>query len=122
MPDTLRKIGPNSSPFTLAKLDGRTKAAQLMRRTRAELIGHCGGNPDVIQSRLIDRACILTVRVAQLDAAILSGADMTTHAANYALAWNNSLRRTLVALGIKPRPGEGSRAPPSLEELFGDVA
>lgn len=93
-----------------------------MKRVRAELTAAVGGNPDIIRQRLIDRACILSLRVAQLDAKIIAGGEMTTHDANYALAWNNALRRCLAQLGIKPRPGEGSRPPPSLDELFGDVA
>jgi hypothetical protein len=36
-------IGPYSRPHRLAKIDGRTKIAKLMRETRAALIAHVGG-------------------------------------------------------------------------------
>jgi hypothetical protein len=118
----MTQIGPYCRPDTFVRLDGRTKEARLMRRVRAELTEFVGGNPDVIQQRLIDRAVILTLRCAQLDAQIIAGVELGQHASNFALAWNNALRRTLAQLGIKPKSGEGSRAPPSLDELFGDVA
>jgi hypothetical protein len=97
-----RSIGSNSRPVALAKLDGRTKEAALMRRVRADLIAHVGGLPTVTQRLLIERAVVLSLRVAQIDAKILAGESLTLHDSNFALAWNNALRRTLVALGIEP--------------------
>ena len=95
-------IGPYSRPKTLWKLDGRRKEAALMRRVRAELTAHCGGNPSAVQRALIERAAILSLRVEQLDAKIVAGEALTIHDSNYALAWNNALRRTLAALGAEP--------------------
>lgn len=95
-------IGPYSRPVALAKLDGRTREAALMRRVRAELTAHCGGNPNAVQRALIERAAILSLRVAQLDAKIVAGEALTLHDSNFALAWNNALRRTLAALGLEP--------------------
>ena len=96
------KIGPYSRPFALAKLDGRTKEAALMRRVRAELTTHCG-RPSATQRVLIERAVILSLRVAQIDAKILAVEPLTLHDSNFALAWNNA-RRTLVALGQPAAP------------------
>jgi hypothetical protein len=42
-------IGPYCRPLALAKLDGRTKEAALMRRVRAELTAHVGGTPSFPQ-------------------------------------------------------------------------
>jgi hypothetical protein len=100
------EIGPYSGPLTLAKLDGRTREAALMRRVRAELTAHCGGNPNAVQRALIERAAILSLRVAQLDAKIVAGEALTLHDSNFALAWNNALRRTLAALGLEPARAE----------------
>src|SRR5262249_49763616 len=86
----------------LAKLDGRTREAALMRRVRAELTAHVGGEPTVTQRLLIERAAILSLRVAQLDARILTGELLTQHDNQHGLAWNNALRRTVVALGLYP--------------------
>ena len=73
-----------------------------MRRVRAELTAHCAGKPSAVQRALIERAVILSLRVEQLDAKIVAGEALTIHNSNYALAWNNALRRTLAALEVKP--------------------
>src|ERR1700674_1928317 len=80
----------------LIKLDRRTKEATLMRRVREELTAHCGGYPSATQRALIERAAILSLRVEQIDAKILAGEALTLHDSNFALAWNNALRPTLV--------------------------
>jgi hypothetical protein len=36
-------MGPYSRPHRLAKLDGRTREAALLRKTRARLTEHVGG-------------------------------------------------------------------------------
>ena len=99
---TTRPIGPYCRPVTLAQLDGRTREAALMRRVRTELVAHVGGNPTFPQRLLIERAVILSLRCAQIDAKILEGQPLTLHDSNFALAWNNALRRTLVELGAEP--------------------
>jgi hypothetical protein len=112
----VRQIGPSSRPHVLAKLDGRTREAALMRRVREELTLHVGGHPNAIQRALIERAVILSLRVAQIDAKIIAGEELSLHASNHAIAFNNSLRRTLVELGVEP-----AEAPqPTLADLFPD--
>jgi hypothetical protein len=96
-----RHIGPYSRPHILAKLDGRTKEATLMRRTRAQLIEHVGGSPSAVELALIDRAVALTLRVAQLDAEIARGEAQSSHDHRHYLAWSNSLTRTLAKLDAK---------------------
>jgi hypothetical protein len=103
MTGKVRKLGINCRPHTLWKLDGRTKEAALMRRVRQELTAHCG-HPNTIQRALIERAVILSLRVAQIDYKILAGEELTLHDSNFALAWNNALRRTLTALGVQEQP------------------
>jgi hypothetical protein len=98
----VREVGAYSRPNALAKLDGRTKEAMLMRRIRTELIAHVGGKPNAVERALIERAVILSLRVAQIDAKIVAGEMLTTHDNAHALAWNNALRRTFVELGLKP--------------------
>jgi hypothetical protein len=112
-----RAIGAYCRPPTLAKLDGRTREAALMRRVRADLIQHVGGSPNAVQRALIERAAVLGLRVAQLDAKIMAGEALTLHDSNFALAWNNALRRTLVALGLTPAAGK----PPTLADLTREV-
>jgi hypothetical protein len=110
----MRQVGAYSRAGTLWKLDGRTKEAMLMRRVRAELTDHVGGNPTVTQKLLIERAAILSLKVAQIDLRILAGEVMTQHDNQHALAWINALRRTCVALGIEPAADK----PLTLSDLF----
>ena len=56
-------VGPYSKPATLAKLDGRTREARLMRDTRAALTRHVGGSPSATQRMLVERAATLSLHV-----------------------------------------------------------
>jgi hypothetical protein len=112
------RIGPHSRRHNLAKVDGRTKEANLMRSVRDELTLHVGGKPSAVQRALIERAVWLSLRLAQLDRKIASGRDFTQIDSNTHLAWNNSLTRTLARLGIEPQ-ANGSRQ--SLDEIIAEL-
>jgi hypothetical protein len=107
----------HSRPLTLAKLDGRTKEAALIRKVKAELTAHCGGNPTFPQKMMIDRAAILALRIAQIEAKIVAGESLTLHDSNFAIAWFNAYRRTLTAIGLEPASVDKT---PSLADLFPD--
>ena len=113
MAQRTRSIGAYSRPHRLAKLDGRTREACLIRDTRKRLIEHVGGSPSAVQLALIDRAAMLTLRVAQLDAKLDAG-SLTDHDHRHYLAWSNSLTRTLAQLGLK---GAEPRGPSLAEHL-----
>jgi hypothetical protein len=102
MAEKTRPIGPYCRPVTLAKLDGRTREAALMRRVRAELLAHVGSNPSFPQRVLIERAAVLALRIAQIEAKMIAGEMMTLHDNNHAIAWHNAYRRTLAAIGLQP--------------------
>jgi hypothetical protein len=117
-PKLSHPIGAYSRPFTLAKLDKRTREAWLMRRVRDELTRHVGGEPSVVQRMLIERAAVLTLRLAKLDEKIVNepGA-LTLHDCNFVIAWQNALTRCLVALGVEP-----AAAPvPTLNDILADI-
>ena len=105
------QLGPYSHPATLAKLDGRTREARLMRGTRAALIAHVGGRPSVVQQTLIERACQLQIRIAMMDRAFADGGGQTEHDSRTYLAWSNSLTRTLRELGIAAAPAPKDSRP-----------
>jgi hypothetical protein len=94
-------ISPHYTANTLAKLDGRTREARLMRETRAALVAHVGGTPSATQAVLIDRCVQLTLRVAAMDRKFAESGSMTQHDSNFYLAWSNSLSRALRDLGMK---------------------
>jgi hypothetical protein len=73
-----------------------------MAWVRADLTAHVGGNPSYTQKLLIDRAAVLSLRLAKLDAKIVADDGLTLHDNNHAIAWSNALTRVLVALGVQP--------------------
>src|SRR6185437_12063736 len=102
MSEKARRVHLYSRPNILAKLDGRTREAQLMRKVRADLTAHVGGKPNIAQRLLIERAAVLALRVAQIDERIIAGEVLTAHDNDHAIAWHNCYRRTVQALGLEP--------------------
>jgi len=103
MPDELTKR-PRSKAGGRAKLDGRTKAARLLRDTRAELAGHVGGNPTAAQAMLIGRIAWLRVHLQKIDEGAMRDGGLSPHAAREYLAWSNTTAKLLARLGLKAAP------------------
>src|SRR5205823_2217501 len=115
------QVGPYSRPHMLAKLDGRTREAALLRSVREELTAYVGGRPNPLQRALIERAAVLSLRVAQIDAKILGGEELGRHDNNQALAWNNALRRTLVELGVNQLEAAPAASASSLADVMAEI-
>lgn len=94
------RIGPYSKCNTLAKLDGRTRHARLVKSLRTELIAHVGGKPSTTQQLLIDQAAQLQLRIAMMDADGDSIGGMTERNQVQYLAWTGALSRLLRDLGL----------------------
>ena len=97
------KLGVYSKEIVLARPDGRTREARLLKQMRAALFAHLGGEARLTPPRraLVERAAMLQLRLATLDAKILDG-GFTDHDSRAYLAWNNSLVRLLGQLGLEP--------------------
>jgi hypothetical protein len=95
-----RNIGPYSRRHRLGYIDRRTHEGKLLEEFRADLVEHCGGAPNTIQSVLIERAARMQLRLAMMDSKVAAG-DLHEHDSRVYLAWANTLRRTLVALGVQ---------------------
>ena len=89
-----------------------------MQRVRDELLAHLGHNPSTVERVMIERCCFLQLRLSMLDKKLLSGRDFTQIDSNVYLAWNNSLIRTLVKLGINPKRNLNI---PSLDEILAEA-
>ncbi len=94
------KIGPYSNCATLAKMDGRSREARLVKSLRAELIAHVGGTPSTTQRLLIDQAAQLQLRIAMMDADGDGIGGMTERNQVQYLAWAGALSRLLRDLGM----------------------
>jgi hypothetical protein len=95
-----QKIGPYSKEGVLARIDKRCREALFLRRMTEELIEHVGGNPSAAQRALIERAAMLSLRLAMLDQRVITD-TMSSEVAGEYLAWSNSLTRTMCALGLE---------------------
>jgi hypothetical protein len=85
---------------------------------RTQLLQHVGPNPTITQKYLIDRAAILSLRLAQIDKRIIEERTLTILDNNQIVAWQNCLTRVLVALGVhKPQ----ALRRPSLAEIRAEV-
>jgi hypothetical protein len=108
-----RKI--NVRRFAVGReLDARTLEGKSERRAIQELTAHVGGNPTFPQEVLIRRAARLLVMVEYMERHLIETDEMSDWASRQMLAWVNTLRRTLEALGMD-RP---QRAPKRLADLI----
>ena len=110
-----RRIGPATQPARWAQHDARTREAKLVETVRRELIRHVGGSPTIAERLLLDRCAMLTLHITRLDARALEEGGFSSHATREYLAWTNTLRRSLCALGLK---GVADGAPASLDDLL----
>jgi hypothetical protein len=106
-------LGAYSKEIVLARPDGRTKEARLLRQMREELIRHLGGNVTPPQRAMIERCAMLQLRCAVLDRKILDG-TFTEFDAKVYLAFTGSLTRTLARLGLEAAADK----PRTIEDLF----
>jgi hypothetical protein len=105
-----------SRPCRWAGVTAQTPEGKLIRDVRADLVKHVGGSPSATQRALIERAVMLTVQLARMDAKALEDGVMSGHATREYLAWSNTLTRTLKTLGMKGPPPKV----PTLAEIRGD--
>jgi hypothetical protein len=113
-----RAVGPYSRPRAIATIDGRTREGRFIRDVRSDLLSHVGGRPSVTQAALIERAVMLSLHVAMMDAKAASGRVLSEHDSRTYLAWSNALARTLRQLGLKGAAAE----PRSLRDSYTQAA
>jgi len=104
-PNRNRRLSPYSRLPALVNLDRRTKEAQLIKNTRAELLGHLGGSANVVQAALIEQAVQIKLRLAVMDRRFAETGTQTEHDSRTYLAWANSYSRMLAKLGIAAPKG-----------------
>ena len=114
-------VSPLSPRHRLRRLDGRTREAQFVRRTEAELFEHLGGveRATVPQRILVQRIASDLLRLALFDDRIVRGEDISPHDGRIINALRNSVRLGLRELGLK---GEAARGPSLAERLAAERA
>ena len=102
------KPGPFSRSRALASVDRRSKAGRTFKNTVAALAEHIGGDPTPAQALIIQSAALKATRLFLLSERLLSGDELGEKSDHHALAWLNSLRLDLQALGLEQRAlGDG---------------
>lgn len=95
--------GPFSRDETLSIIDRRTKAGRVLRTVEADLVNHLGGKPSAAEQLIIQSAALKATRLSLLSEKLLSGEEMAEGSDHHALAWLNSLRLDLQAIGLQSR-------------------
>jgi hypothetical protein len=98
--DRHRKPGPFSRDQAIIDLDRRTRAGRVMKGVIHELNAHIG-DATAPQRLLIQSAALKSVRLALLSDQLLDGTPPSEGSDHHALAWLNSLRLDLQALGLE---------------------
>ena len=104
-----RRIGAFSKRLAFSDLDGRTNAGKYVNSIKQDLEVQIG-NPSPGQQILIKLVAIKMLRCEMIYERVLSqpdGGDLQDRVENYFLAWSNSVRRDLIALGVLESPGDG---------------
>jgi hypothetical protein len=108
----VREIGPYSRAIDqddIGAVHPDSRAGRFLIKYEEHLIEHVGGDPSFVQKCLTQRCARLALHLALMEErALLDGQVFGLCAHNYYLAWNNTLTRTLLKLGIdkaaKPQP------------------
>jgi hypothetical protein len=102
-----RRIGAFSKRLAFSDLDLRTNAGRFANSIKSDLEAQIG-NPSAGQQILIKLVAIKVLRCEMMYDQVLSnpnGGDLQDRVENYFLAWSNSVRRDLEALGVLDSPG-----------------
>ena len=110
----MKRVGPHSQARIIRSVDGRSVEGRMLRAIRNKLVSHVGGKPTAVQSILIDRAAILSLRIALMDAHEKPGGPISEKNAREYLCWSNALVRLLRELGLESAPARV----PTIAEVF----
>jgi hypothetical protein len=98
-----RVIGPHSSKGSIMTLDARTNVAKLLRKITADLLDHLG-DPTPPERLIVQGAAFKALRVALFAERMLNDENALSEKSDHnLLAWSNSLRLDLMALGLARR-------------------
>ncbi len=125
------QIGPPKNNTNAAKsgafadlrrrnLDQRTKLARALRSVEAELVSALGGDPSPQEIILVDRAVYKLARITLFEAATVTGEGRTEETDKIYLAWANSLRLDLQALGLERRQKQVMELGAYVKEVYGE--
>jgi hypothetical protein len=103
--------------------DARTKEARFLKAYEERLLKHLGGEPTVMQTELVRRACRTALRLELLDVDLICGKRRRDPASSREyVSLGTQLIRTLRALGMAKTEAEQARLHEYLEPDDADGA
>jgi hypothetical protein len=91
------------SDISAQNLDGRSKLVKTLRHISSYLTRELGGEPTTQETLIIERASFKAVKCILAEIAMLSNSRKSSGLESQYLAWSNSLRLDLQALGLERR-------------------
>lgn len=114
-----KKVGPFSKRLSFASLDRRTLEGRFASATLEALYEQMGRTPTTGQQIVAQQAVLKLLRCERMLPRIMSG-EITGHPENMYLAWANSIRRDLEALGLlEDAPAQPPR---TLDDIVREIA
>jgi hypothetical protein len=95
-----KKPGPFSRDQALTDADRRTRAGRVLKSVIGELLDHMG-DATAPQRLLVQSAALKATRMALMSDQLLNGQPPSEGSDGHALAWLNSMRLDLMALGLE---------------------
>jgi hypothetical protein len=111
------KVSHRSAPFPLMKRDRRRRESQLLEREYHQLVAQLGGTATPAQQALCERAAMLRVHLAQLDARAFAGGGIPEDELERYGVLTSTLMRVLSRLGLKPAATKPQTALDYLRDL-----
>jgi hypothetical protein len=100
--DRHKRPGPFSRDQSLTDVDRRTRAGRVLKSVVKELMDHVG-DATAPQRLLVQAAAVKATRLALLTDQLLDGTPQSEGSDHHALAWLNSMRLDLMALGLEKK-------------------
>ena len=85
----------------LRAVDRRTLASRHLADVRERLTALVGGEPNIVELEIINRAAMLSLKIVQMDKKIMAGNGFSEHDSAFYLDWTNAYCRILKML---PQP------------------
>ena len=105
-----KTVRPYSSEATFSALDRRTKAGRVISAVEADLATALGGDPTPQQMMLIRSVAVKYARLLLLEPTLFEDdGEKVRVDLHHALAWSNSMRLDLQALGLERRARDVSK-------------
>ncbi len=98
-----KRLGPSSRQHRITTLDYTTTAGRVLHQVTADLVSQVGGDPSPAEALLIQSVAIKATRLFLLSEKLLNPETCDLKGDEHALAWLNSMRMDLMALGLERR-------------------